>query len=63
MKQLILHVLLLDKRPLNPFSLMSHFHTPRKRQKIFGSLKFSGSIEIEHWLKCIKVIDYFVECV
>ena len=30
---------------------MFHFYTPWKRQKIRGSLMFSGGIEMEHWLK------------
>ena len=28
---------------------MFYFYTPRKRQKTFGFLSFSGIIEIEHW--------------
>ena len=30
---------------------MSHFYIPRKRQKTFGFLTFSGSIEMWHWTK------------
>ena len=32
----------------NPFSPVSHFYTPWKRQKTFGFLPFSGSIEMWH---------------
>ena len=30
---------------------MFSFYTPRKRQKIKGFLKFSGGIEMDHWIK------------
>ena len=31
---------------------MFHFYAPRKRQKIFGFLMLSGSIQMEHWANC-----------
>ena len=37
--------------PLTHFSPMSHFYTPRKRQKTIGFLTFSGGIEKLHWTK------------
>ena len=37
--------------PLTHFSLMSHFYTPWKRQKIIGFPTFSGGIEMWHWVK------------
>ena len=36
---------------LNHFSQVSHFYTSWKRQKTFGFLTFSGSIEMWHWTK------------
>ena len=33
-------------RHLTHFSPMSHFYTPRKRQKTYGFLTFSGRIEM-----------------
>ena len=36
---------------LTHFRPVSHFYTPRKRQKIKGFLTFSGGIEMLHWTK------------
>ena len=36
---------------LTHFSPVSHFYTPWERQKIFGFLTFSGSIEMWRWTK------------
>ena len=36
---------------LNPFSPVSYFYTPWKRQKIKGFLTFSGGIQMERWAK------------
>ena len=41
-------------RTFNPFSPMSHFYTPWKRQKTYGFLTFSGGIEMWHWTKMDK---------
>ena len=39
------------KENLTHFQTMFHFYTPWKHQKTSGFLTFSGSIEVEHWLK------------
>ena len=36
---------------LTHFQPMFHLYTPWKHQKMYGFLMFSGSIEVEHWLK------------
>ena len=38
-------------RTLTHFQPTFHFYTPRKYQKTYGFLMFSGGIEVEHWLK------------
>ena len=50
---------------LTHFSSMFHFYTPWKRQKTsktFGFLTFSGGVEMEHWLKWVKLQVYGSLC-
>ena len=41
---------------LTHFSPLSHLHTPWKRLKTFGSLTFSGGVEMWHWTKMGSVV-------
>ena len=44
-------------RSLNPsFQSILYFYTPGK-QNTFGFLMFSRGIEVEHWLKMVKLIS------
>ena len=45
-------------RSLNPsFQSILYFYTPGKHQNTFGFLMFSRGIEVEHWLKMVKLIS------
>ena len=49
--KVIHHILRPNGNTLTHFSPVSHFYTPWKRQKTFGFLTFSWSIEMWRWTK------------
>ena len=46
---------------LTHFKSMFYFYIPWKHQKTFGFLIFSGGIEIELWLQCLRTM-YGLQC-